>query len=37
MKAGCASRTKSAFAGQSVVHMDHNVFGGNVATNGAVP
>src|SRR3954464_15105580 len=37
MNAGCCSRTKSAFAGQSVVHVAHNVFGGNACTNGAVP
>ena len=32
MNAGCSSRTKIAFAGQSVVHVAHNVFGGNACT-----
>src|SRR3954451_16014158 len=37
MNAGCSSTRKIAFAGQSVVHVAHNVFGGKACTNGAVP
>ena len=35
--AGGRSPTNTALAGQSVVHVPHNVFGGNACTNGAVP
>ena len=34
---GCEWRTNRAFAGQSAEQVDHNVFGGNACTNGAVP
>src|SRR3954468_7573953 len=37
MTSGCECRTNSAFVGQSVEQVDHNVFPGNSCTNGAVP